>query len=147
MDQRQQPQYAPAMSVRTNLPPTPPMQSDSGFDGRQSSPSATSTSQYSAVSAPANYYFSPSSAINNMEPHYQRQHVPNPPRRVSMPYSQSSYAGSAYNMSPNTAPIPSYYSSPMQVTPPQQAMQGLYYQRPLPQVIILVGCLIYPIEF
>jgi hypothetical protein len=95
------------------LPPTPPMQSDSGFDGRQS-PSASS--QYSVVSAPSSYYYAPS--VNNVESHQQRQTVP-VPRRVS--YSQFSPQQSMY------------YPSPMQPTPPPQ-VQGLYYQRPLPQV-------------
>jgi len=128
---------SPAMSTRGALPPTPPMQSDSGFDGRQS-PSASSNSGFSVVSAPG-YYFGPSvSAINNVEPHAQRQHVPTLQRRVSMPatsmaYAQSPFNGSQYTVSPQQS-MSSYYSSPMQHTPPQSQISGLYYQRPLPQV-------------
>lgn len=128
---------APVSIPRGNLPPTPPMQSDSGFDGRQS-PSAASTSQYSVVSAPG-YYFAPNSAINNVEPHAQRQVPAQVNRRVSMPassvsFSQPPYGASPYNVSPGAQSMSSYYSSPMQPTPPQQQVSGLYYQRPLPQV-------------
>lgn len=125
------------MNTRGALPPTPPMQSDSGFDGRQS-PSTASNSGYSVASAPG-YYFTPSnvSAINNVEPHAQRQHVPTMQRRVSMPaamaYSQSPYNASQYTVSPQQS-MSSYYSNPMQPTPPQSQISGLYYQRPLPQV-------------
>ena len=128
------------MSTRSTLPPTPPMQSDSGFDGRQS-PSAASNSGYSVVSAPGYYYASSSaSSINNVEPHSQRQHAPPmPQRRVSMPaqsmgYAQSPFNGPQYNASPVQQSMSSYYSSPMQPTPPQSQISGLYYQRPLPQV-------------
>lgn len=127
------------MSTRGTLPPTPPMQPEAGFDGRQS-PSVGSNSGYSVASAPG-YYFSPSvSAINNVEPHAQRQHVQTmPQRRVSMPaatiaYTQSPFNGSQYTMSPSQQSMASYYSSPMQPTPPQSQISGLYYQRPLPQV-------------
>jgi len=129
---------SPVMASRGALPPTPPMQSESGFDGRQS-PSAGSNSGYSVASAPS-YYFAPSSvsSINNVEPHAQRQHVPQLQRRVSMPaaamaYAQSPYNGSQYSVSPQQS-MSSYYPSPMQATPPPQAqISGLYYQRPLPQ--------------
>ncbi|KAH8654529.1 hypothetical protein BGZ60DRAFT_532898 [Tricladium varicosporioides] len=126
---------SPAMSTRGALPPTPPMQSESAFDGRQS-PSVASNSGYSVASAPGYYFSPPVSAINNVEPHAQRQHIPTmPQRRVSMPaasmaYNQSSFNGSPYNMSPSQQSMSSYYSSPMQ---PQSQISGLYYQRPLPQ--------------
>jgi uncharacterized Zn-finger protein len=128
---------SPALTTRGALPPTPPMQSDSGFEGRQS-PSLAYTSQFSVVSTPSQYYFSSVSAINNLEPHAQRQHIPALPRRVSMPatsmsYSQSPFSGRQYSMSPSQQPMSSYYSSPMQPTPPQSQVSGLYYQRPLPQ--------------
>ncbi|KAL3426578.1 hypothetical protein PVAG01_00087 [Phlyctema vagabunda] len=129
---------SPSMSTRNALPPTPPMQSDSGFDARQQSPGAQS--QYSVVSAPSGYYFGPGSvsAINNVEPHSQRQHAPAVPRRVnsmppnSMPYAQSPFSSSQYTVSPGPQSMSSYYPSPMQATPPPQ-ISGLYYQRPLPQ--------------
>lgn len=128
---------SPAMSTRGALPPTPPMQSEAGFDGRQS-PSTASHSSYSAVSAPS-FYYAPStvSAINNVDPESQRQHVPALSRRVSMPasmaYSQSQFNGSPYNVSPGQQSMSSYYSSPMQPAHPQSQVSGLYYQRPLPQ--------------
>ncbi|KAL2069024.1 hypothetical protein VTL71DRAFT_15362 [Oculimacula yallundae] len=129
---------SPVMTSRSTLPPTPPMQSESGFDGRQS-PSAGSNSGYSVASAPG-YYFAPPavSAINNVEPHAQRQQVPQLQRRVSMPtagmaYAQSPYNNSQYSVSPQQS-MSSYYPSPMQATPPPHAqISGLYYQRPLPQ--------------
>jgi hypothetical protein len=127
---------SPSLSTRGALPPTPPMQSDSGFgDGRQS-PSTNSNSGYSIASTP-NYYFSNSSvsAINNMEPHAQRQHVPALPRRVSMPAQSMPYHQSPFNGSYGGSPMSSYYSSPMTATPPQPQVSGLYYQRPLPQVL------------
>lgn len=124
------------MVQRAALPPTPPMHSGSEFDSHsvngRHSPSAASS--YSVSSSTPGYYFAP--AINNVEPHGQRQPLQQhhmqqqvPVRRVSMPYAQSYYAGSPQSMN-------SYYGgSPMQGTPPQQQqVSGLYYQRPLPQV-------------
>ncbi|KAF4635635.1 hypothetical protein G7Y89_g2455 [Cudoniella acicularis] len=128
---------SPAMSTRGALPPTPPMQSDSAFDGRQS-PSVGSNSGYSVASAPGYYFSPPATAINNVEPHAERQHVPTmPQRRVSMPaasiaYNQAPFNGSQYNMSPNQQSMSSYYPSPMQ-QPAQSQISALYYQRPLPQ--------------
>ncbi|TAQ85948.1 hypothetical protein B7494_g5712 [Chlorociboria aeruginascens] len=131
-------QYGPStLTSRGGLPPTPPMQSEAGFDGRQS-PSAASNSGYSVVSAPG-YYFAPSvSALNNVEPHAQRQPAPTIQRRVSMPatttmgYAQS-FHGSPYTVSPQQA-MSSYYPNVMQSTPQSHVASGLYYQRALPQV-------------
>lgn len=131
---------SPSMSSRGALPPTPPMQSESGFDGRQSLSTAPN-SGYSVVSAPG-YYYPPNtgSAINSTKPHAQHQHVPSSTRRVSMPpsimtHDQSPYNGYHYTPSPSQQSMSSYYSSPMQPTPPQSQISGLYYQRPLPQVL------------
>ncbi|KAM3078720.1 hypothetical protein ACMFMG_006586 [Clarireedia jacksonii] len=127
--------HSPSMSSRGALPPTPPMHSEGGFDGRQS-PSQASISSYSVASAPS-YYFNPSqvSAINNLEPHAQRQSIPAVSRRVSLPassiaYTQSPFSGS-FTMSPGAQSMSSFYSSPIQAPLPQ--VSGLYYQRPLPQ--------------
>lgn len=134
------------MSTRNALPPTPPMQSES-FDGRQS-PSVGSTSGYSVASAPGYYFSPPVSAINNVEPHTQRQHIQTmPQRRVSMPaasmaYNQPSFNGSPY-MSPGQQSMSSYYSNPMQSAPPQSQISGLYYQRPLPQVCLFIAIAYY----
>lgn len=131
--------HSPAMSSRGALPPTPPMQSEHAFDER-SSPSRLSSSGYSAVSPPG-YYLggSSGSAVNNLEPHAQRQHIPEMSRRVSPPpihmsYSQSQSSSPLYNVSPSQPSMNGYYPSPMQYTPPQSQVSGLYYQRPLPQV-------------
>ena len=127
------------MSSRGALPPTPPMQSDSGFDGRHS-PSTASNSGSPVVSAPE-YYFAPDSvsAINNVEPHSQRQHIPALTRRVSMPttsmaYTQSPFREPHYTASPSQHSMSSYYSSPVQATPPQSQISSLHYQRSFPQV-------------
>ena len=97
---------SPSTSNRGTLPPTPPMQSEAGFDERRS-PSMASHSSYSAVSAPS-YYYTPLtvSAINNVDPESQRQHIPPSPRRISIPasmgYPQSPFNGSPYTVSPGT---------------------------------------------
>jgi hypothetical protein len=122
-------QYTPpnVKHSRINLPPTPPMQADSGFDGRQS-PSTSSISQFSVVMAPSYYY---PSAINNVEPHAQRQLSHSVQRRVTIPYSTPAYSPLSYTASPQS--MNSYYPPPTQSTPPQQQLSGMYYQRPLPQ--------------
>ena len=136
---------SPTMNTRGALPPTPPMQAES-FDGRQS-PSAGSNSGYSVASAPGYYFSPPVSAINNVEPHSQRQQMPNmPQRRVSMPaapmaYNQSAYNGPQYSMSPSQQSMSSYYPNPMQNGPAQSQISGLYYQRPLPQVCKVRICI------
>jgi uncharacterized Zn-finger protein len=104
------------------------MQTDSAFDGRQS-PSASSVSQFSVVTAPGYYY--PQSAINNVEPHAQRQISQSSQRRVTIPYSTPAYSPSSFTASPQS--MSSYYPSTMQTSPPQQQLSGMYYQRPLPQ--------------
>lgn len=125
---------SPPSSSRTALPPTPPMQSDSGFDRRRS-PSTASNSGYSVVSAPATYLNGSVSTMSSVEPLALRQQGPAPPRRVSLPagqiaYTQSSFNGSHYP----THSMSSYYSNPMQSAVPSSQISGLYYQRPLPQV-------------
>ncbi|KAJ5051856.1 uncharacterized protein L3040_001624 [Drepanopeziza brunnea f. sp. 'multigermtubi'] len=138
-----QPPYGPSpvMASRGALPPTPPMHSDAGYDGRHS-PSAASSSSYSAASAPG-YYFSPSGAspINsNVEPSAQRPQAPPLQRQASLPSANLSYAPTPYNN--NTTPyavspqqsMGAYYPNPMQPAAPAPShMSGLYYQRPLPQ--------------
>ena len=106
------------------LPLTPPLGPKSGFDDEHQSPittsrrSSVSTSQYMG------------SAINNMEPHRQRQ--PQARSMDSYPVarqpSQSPYTTSPYASSP--IGMPSYsYPSP---THPPVSSSGMYYQRPLP---------------
>ncbi|KAF2499600.1 hypothetical protein BU16DRAFT_453902 [Lophium mytilinum] len=125
--------FGPAIvsNPRMTLPPTPPMQPESVVDGNQS-PSAAST--HSSV-APQPYYLGQS--LNNMEPHQQRQHIPNPPmvKRHSLPsqqsmspYNASPYVTSPYGSSPGAASNGSFYSPE---THPYPAA-GMYQQRPLP---------------
>ena len=125
---------SPPSSSRTTLPPTPPMQLDSGFDRRRS-PSTASNSGYSVVSAPATYLNGSVSAMSSVDSLAHRQPVPAPARRVSLPagqinYTQSSFNGSHYA----TNSMSSYYSNTIQSAVPNSQISGLYYQRPMPQV-------------
>lgn len=115
-----------------NLPPTPPLRPDSVVDGNQSP--STILSINSTVSAPP-YYLG--SALNNMEPHGQRQSIATVPieKRHSLPsqpsispYTTSPYATSLYGSSPGGASTGSYYSPESQI----YSSGALYQQRPLP---------------
>ena len=108
------------------LPPSPPIPSDSGFDGSHQSPSITSS--HSSTSTP-NYA---ASAINNIEPHQQRQSkapssvdsYPAMPRHPSQsPYTNSPYASSPGNISTYSYPSPSN---------PPPTTSTMYFQRPPP---------------
>jgi uncharacterized Zn-finger protein len=111
---------------RVLLPLTPPLRPESGFDGSIQSPSATSS--HSSTSNPA---YMGGNAMNNVEPHLQRQ--PSYPghaqKRQSLPIQtpQSPYTNSPYASSPGTNSTSPYYS-PVEM-PPSSAM---YYQRALP---------------
>lgn len=129
------------MHSRSVLPPTPPMQLELSYERRQS-PSAVSTSARS-VSSMTNQSFHPhglvSSSFNNLEPHTQRQIGHAAPRRESAPQSSSNYGQSPYISTPQYSPssqsVSSFYSASMHSTPSQSnTLQGMYYQRPLPQV-------------
>lgn len=123
------PSVPPVANSRMTLPPTPPMHPDGAHDGNQS-PSAASN--HSAASAP---YFV-GGALNNMEPHHQRQPVSTMPSRkrdslpshTISPYSGSGYGQSPYQSSPGAASATSFYS------PEQHSYNavGMYGQRPLP---------------
>lgn len=126
-------QYGPSppLSSRGALPPTPPMHSDAGFEGRRSPSTASPTSQFPGQ-APG-YYYESATGPAAMNSEAQRQPAPAIQRRVSMPqmgYSQSPYGGSQYNPASSSQ----YYSSPLQTSPPPPQAPGMYYQRPLPQV-------------
>lgn len=92
---------------RVHLPPSPPQESESHFDGHEQSNSVSST-----ASTPYS-----TSAINNLEPYQQRQvsHISQSAQRP-VHGSPSTYNGSAY-----TSPSAATTSS-----------SGMYYQRPLP---------------
>ncbi|KAK2627849.1 hypothetical protein QTJ16_002495 [Diplocarpon rosae] len=126
---------SPVVASRGALPPTPPMHSDSGFEGRQS-PSAGSNSGYSVASAPGYYFASPPVSAVSAESDAQRQTASELQRRVSLPSTGMAYHQPPYNASqyaPSQQSMSSYYPTTMQPAPPQAQMPGLYYQRPLPQ--------------
>ncbi|MCJ1233241.1 hypothetical protein MMC14_001196 [Varicellaria rhodocarpa] len=108
----------PGVSNPTHLPPTPPLRPNSGFDGSHQSPSTSSRSSYAG------------NAINNVEPHSQRQPQPSAiePYPVARLPSQSPYANSPFVNSPSGA---STYSYPSPANHPPTS-GGLYYPRPLP---------------
>ncbi|KAL2050353.1 hypothetical protein ABVK25_009325 [Lepraria finkii] len=118
----------PTVSNPNAVPPSPPIDPQLGFDVRHQSPSATSS--HSSASAPQ--YFG--SAINNIEPHQQRQ-ARGPPSSHpgnSMPLhpSESPYQNSPYPPSPSTT---TNYSYPSPAHPNHTGgPPSLYYQRPLP---------------
>lgn len=115
-------------SVRQGIPPTPPMTSETSFDG-YNSPSNKSVSQLPATG----YYFeaTPPPGHMEMEPRPHMTSVSRVP--VQAPFAQSAYSA-PYGMAPSN-PMAAYYPT-MQPTPPPQQPQisSLYYQRPLPQV-------------
>lgn len=118
--------------VRGGLPPTPPMTSESSFEGYHS-PSQKSISQLSITSN--NYYIESTPPLTHAdaEAHRQQQlaaaQVPRVP--IQAPYPQQTYAAPTYMSQPSMA---SYYPAMQPTPPPQPQISGLFYQRPLPQV-------------
>ena len=114
-----------ADNATRDLPPSPIKRSVLNTDGSLQSPS--SVSNHSSTSG-AHYT---ASAINNMEPHQQRQPAPHAsmeaypmPRQPSQsPYAMSPYASSPGAMSSYSYPSPGHIPG----TP-----STMYYQRPLP---------------
>lgn len=119
---------------RQHLPPTPPMHAVSGSDVHRSpSLSSTSTSQHPVVTA-NNFHRPSTSAINNVDPHSQRQSLNQAPQSVVPFYMQPAYSSPQYYPSPQSvSSVSSHSPTPMQPTPPRQS-SGMYYQQPLPQV-------------
>lgn len=109
------------------------MHSDSGSESRHSPSSSVSSTQYGVVRTPPTYYFTAGSHMNSMEMIQQRQPVPSTePRRVSVPLSQPQYAlPTSYAMAPTTHNMNSYYPK---LDGNSQVPNGIYYQRPLPNV-------------
>lgn len=107
------------------LPPSPPLRPELGFDAAMQSPSAASShSSLNGVS----YY---GSAINNTEPHQQRQSRPtssHPGTSMTSQASLSSYQPSPYPPSPGTVSNFSYPSP----AHPSAGTPIVYYQRSLP---------------
>lgn len=94
-----------------------------------SSQSPTTMSAQTTFPASASMYYS-ASAINNIEPHAQRQmtYPPIPQKRPSLPsQGHSPYTTSSYG-SPSALSASSYHASPIEASP----SSSLYYQRPLP---------------
>ena len=117
---------SPNVSDSKAAPPSPPQRPDFASSGLNGSPSASSS--HSSVSVPQ--YFG--GAINNIEPHQQRQ--PPPPSSHPQQSRPPSASGSPYQISPypqSPGTISTYsYPSPAQqsIGPP-----SVYYQqRPLP---------------
>lgn len=129
-------QYAQSSVAPTpwqSHPSTPAMHSDSGSESRHSPSSSVSSMQYGVARTPPTYYFTAGSHMNNMEMIQQRQPVPSTePRRVSVPLSQPQYAiPTSYAMAPTTHNMNSYYPK---LDGNSQVPNGIYYQRPLPNV-------------
>lgn len=131
-DHRPQNYGHPTVSHPNAAPPSPPIDPQLGFDMRHQSPSATSS--HSSTAAPQHFG---TGAINNMEPHQQRQPPPpsSHPGHNGMPSqpTQSPYQNqnSPYPPSPTAA---SNYSYPSPAHPAVTGGPAMYYpnQRPLP---------------
>jgi uncharacterized Zn-finger protein len=120
--------YTNPATLRTGLPPSPPMSSDASFEGFNS-PSTRSVSQ---VPNGSNYYFEATPPLQ-MEADARQMTATAAVPRVSVQTSayQPQYApGPAYMSQPA---MTSYYPPMQSAAPPQTQMSGLYYQRALPQ--------------
>jgi uncharacterized Zn-finger protein len=120
--------YTNPVTIRTGLPPSPPMSSDASFEGFNS-PSTRSVSQ---VPNGSNYFFETTPPLQ-MEADARQMTAAAAVPRVSVQASayQPQYApGPAYMSQPA---MTSYYPPMQSAAPPQTQMSGLYYQRPLPQ--------------
>ena len=109
------------------LPPTPPPRPTSGFDSSNQSPTSMTSQQYFPTQA-AGFYNA--SAINNVEPHAQRQmtYPPMPQKHQSLvSQGHSLFGGSPYG-SPGAISNPSYGVSPIDSSP----SSAIWNQRPLP---------------
>ena len=121
-------QFGNLASVRTNLPPSPPMSTETSFEGYHS-PSSKPTNQSQGSS---NYYYEATPPLSQHEADSRQMATAAPRAPVQPPTFQTQYPSPAgYSGQSGVSP----YYPPMQPTPPpQQQMPGLYYQRPLPQV-------------
>lgn len=115
---------------RHAMPPTPPLNPDAMFDGRQSPPSlvqpefAVSTPACEVSMATSSSYYAP----------VHRQTVP---RALSMPVTTMAYSQAPYQASyALPASQSSYYSSSVPAPCSIPQVSELYYQRPLPQQFV-----------
>ncbi|KAI1203635.1 hypothetical protein F5X97DRAFT_96753 [Nemania serpens] len=117
--------YQSSGPSRAALPPTPPMSTDTSFEG-YNSPSTKSLSQVPVISGTANYYYETTPPVEDVP----RQHIN--PVVSRLPMQSQSYSSQAF-ASPylNQPAIPGYYASPLPTA--QSQISGLFYQRPLPQ--------------
>ncbi|KAK3498310.1 hypothetical protein B0T13DRAFT_258236 [Neurospora crassa] len=120
-------QFGNPVSIRANLPPSPPMSSEASFEGYRS-PSSKPASQSQGSS---NYYYETTPPLSQHEADSRQMATATPRAPVQSSTFQTQYPSSAgYSSQSGMNP----YYPPMQPTPPpQQQMSGLYYQRPLPQ--------------
>ncbi|KAI6249312.1 C2H2 finger domain transcription factor mtfA [Erysiphe necator] len=134
---------SPPINSRGIFPLTPPLNSDPGFDGRQSSPSVISNSDNS-VSSVSNYELASNlstefSLKNHTESPDLRRRAPSfenkyslstqirPRSQSSLPASDNHYQASHHRLSPfHPKSIQQSQSSSLETS-------GLPYQRPLPQ--------------
>lgn len=117
-------QFGNLASIRTNLPPSPPMSSEASFEGYHS-PSSKRTSQSHSGS---NYYYETTPPLSQNEADSRQMATAAPRAPVQPSTFQAQYPSPAgYSSQSGMNP----YYSPMQPTPPPS---GLYYQRALPQV-------------
>ncbi|KAK3397896.1 zinc finger protein [Sordaria brevicollis] len=113
-------QFGNLASIRTNLPPSPPMGSEASFEGYHS-PSSKRTSQSHSGS---NYYYETTPPLSQNEADSRQMATAAPRASVQPSTFQTQYP------SPAGYSSQSGYYQPMQPTPPPS---GLYYQRALPQ--------------
>ncbi|POS86271.1 hypothetical protein EPUL_005245 [Erysiphe pulchra] len=134
---------SPPINSRSFYPLTPPLHSDAGFDGRQSSPSVTSNSETS-ISSISNYELASSlsssefSLSNQSESSDQRRHTPTENRfslsTQTSPRTQNTTISSDNNYRASPQRLNPFHPSSMQSTRSSSSeISGLSYQRPLPQ--------------
>lgn len=116
--------YPSSGPSRAALPPTPPMSTDTSFEGYNS---PSTKSHVPVISGTANYYYETTPPVEDVP----RQHIN--PVVSRLPIQSQSYSSQAF-ASPylNQPVIPAYYASPLPTA--QSQISGLFYQRPLPQV-------------
>ncbi|KAI2639322.1 hypothetical protein GGS21DRAFT_424265 [Xylaria nigripes] len=119
--------YSSSGSSRAALPPTPPMSTDSSFEG-YNSPSIKSLTQVPLVSESTNYYYETTPPADDVHRQHMSPTVPRLPVQAQ-PYSPPSYASSSYSSQPAMS---NYYTQPLSSGQSSQ-MSGLFYSRPLPQ--------------
>ncbi|KAK3996922.1 hypothetical protein QBC44DRAFT_124135 [Cladorrhinum sp. PSN332] len=115
--------------LRTALPPSPPMTSETSFEG-YNSPPTRSVSQISNGQA-SQYFFETAPPLGQMDASASQIPAPVPRVSVQPPTYQPQFAGPSYLSQPA---MPAYYPPSIQAAAPAPPpMSSLYFQRPLPQ--------------